>query len=84
MSLNLEFIIHVFTTGMPSSFTNSSIFLSTRQEIGWEEQLQNDLFSVTLWDVKPYRNQSVNRATIAGIYCLKSIPLVRFVAQLVQ
>jgi len=27
-------------------------FLSTSQEIGWEEHLQNDLFCVK-WDVKP-------------------------------
>jgi len=27
-------------------------FLSTSQEIGWQEHLQNDLFCVE-WDVKP-------------------------------
>ena len=31
----------------------SFCFLSTSQEIGWEDRLQNDLFCVE-WDVKPY------------------------------
>jgi len=30
----------------------SYVFLSTSQEIGWEEHLQNDLYCVQ-WDVKP-------------------------------
>jgi len=33
------------------TFTNFD-FLSTSQEIGWEERLRYDLFSVE-WDVKP-------------------------------
>jgi len=31
-------------------------FSVLNQEIGWEERLRNDLFSVE-WDVKPYLNQ---------------------------
>ena len=34
-------------------------FLSTSQEIGWEERLRNDLFCVE-WDVKPELNQSMD------------------------
>jgi len=30
----------------------STCFLSTGQEIGWEEHLRNDLFCVE-WDVEP-------------------------------
>jgi len=35
-------------------------FLSTGQEIGWEEHLRNDLFCVE-WDAKPQLNQSINQ-----------------------
>jgi len=35
--------------------------LSSNQETGCEENLQNDLFCVT-WDVKPYLNQLINKA----------------------
>jgi len=33
-------------------------FLSTSQDIDWEQHLQNDLFFVE-WDVKPYLSQSI-------------------------
>jgi len=40
------------THGQIRSTVTFQAFLSTSQEIGWEEQLRNDQFCVE-WDVKP-------------------------------
>jgi len=45
--------------GFSPGFIFNFSYLSTRQEIGWEERLRYDLYCV-MWDVKPQLNQSVS------------------------
>jgi len=44
-------------------------FLSTSQEIGWEDHLQYGLFNIE-WDVKPQLNQSLTVA-VAIVYAVR-------------